>query len=261
MSILKIHDEAEYSKSYLYETWKNQQQNNYFLLSNNIIEYLKLIKNPAMNLYLFYVSKSNNKQGYSTWSINNISEILNTSIKTLTNWNSTLQDAGLILRIPRRYNSYKTQLLPTSDFTISIDSKVKLKNTIDAISDVGYNINDNIIIICNDNVYMQFNHKYSIKGNSITRRITVFFKNDKSIAMSETSSEELVEWSDILISNYLKRTSLVIKLNPNHELVSNDSSDTKTKIVDQIFQELAEQDDSVSLFKDKYNKIENINLT
>ena len=261
MSLLKIHDEAGYSKSYLYETWKKQQKNSYFLLSNNIIEYLKMIKNPAMNLYLFYVSKSNNAQGYSTWSINNIAEILNTSIKTLTNWNSTLQDAGLILRIPRMYNSYRTQLLPTSDFTISIDNKDKLKHMINAISDIGYNVDNNIVIICNDNVYIQFSNKYAVKKNSITRRITVFFKNDKVIPVSKELSEGLVEWTDVLINDDLKKTSLVINVNPNNEFVKIDSSDEKSDIVKKIYQELAEDDDSVDLFKKKYQQGPDINLT
>ena len=117
-------DDPAGENSFLYREWMKikKEQGGYFILANNILQYLPLLKNSAaINLYLYYTEVARNLEGFSWHSISTISKRLQTSERTINNWNNVLLDAGLILRNSGTKNSYVTQLLPLEDFLLNID--------------------------------------------------------------------------------------------------------------------------------------------
>lgn len=168
---------------YLYRTWLIQQRNKktgYFTMSNNIQEYLPLIKSPALNLYLFYAIHAKNELGYSYYSNERIARELQVSQKTISNWNKTLQDIGLITRKAQANSSSMTYLLPTSDFFIPNTNKNELAPLLKLIgTNEGYKIITPITLTIVTNViknylYFPYYKIYTNKdGYSITRRITI----------------------------------------------------------------------------------------
>lgn len=163
---------------YFYKKWLEQQKEGYFLMSNSIEEYLPLIKSPAMNLYLFYAIHAKNKEGSSFYGTDKIAKILHVSKKTLTNWNSILQNAGLITRIPVPNASTITQLRPTSDFTIDLVDKDAADKVTIALAQDGFKIQTVISYILLSSKkqsakFLQFKRAFGTKSNSINRFVTL----------------------------------------------------------------------------------------
>lgn len=139
--------------SSLYSSWLNYvktEKTGYFSVSNGITSYLPLIKSPAINLYLYYCYRADNDKGDSFASIERIADDLGVSKKTINNWNSTLLDLGLILRIDKAYKSTTTQLLPVSDFIMDIANDANIDVTSmqkTLINQLGYKRKTSIAIV------------------------------------------------------------------------------------------------------------------
>lgn len=147
MPNLKLNYNNMDTENIIYESWKQQQKSNYAIINNNIEEYLPLISTPAINLYIFYLIHSNNKNGTSYFSTDSISRKLKVSKKTINNWNAQLQDAGLIAR-KRIYNSNSiTQLLPLSNFIIT--ANLNYSEITEDLKNFGYKKDSNLIFNIN----------------------------------------------------------------------------------------------------------------
>lgn len=260
MGLLNINSTKGFSNSHIYALWKQKQKNNYFIINNDIVDYLPLIKTPALNLYLFFASKSKNETGQSTWSNSSIANQLGVSNKTIVNWISTLQDAGLILRFTRKNTSSITQLLPLNDFDIQIKDHSQITNFFDAIDNYGYNVFNNQIIILQNEVYVQFKKMY---GNppkkTVTRNIIIHFKYTDEYQINDSNADLI--WSNKITNNDLKsrtNNSLIIALNPNGNLIQKWKKENpkidNIKLVTELFDDLSGNTDSVEQFKVEYKK-------
>lgn len=144
--------------SFLYKEWLKikKEQGGYFLLANNILQYLPLLKNSAaMNLYLYYTEVARNQGGFSWHSISRIAKELHTSERTINNWNNVLQKAGLILRVSGAKSSYVTQLLPLEDFLLNVDH-LKINKVEDHLSDAKFKFQTSICVYIK---YLNQDHK------------------------------------------------------------------------------------------------------
>lgn len=152
----------------LYNYWLQQQKaskTGYFLLSNNIQEYLPMLKTPALNLYIFYAIHAKNEYGSSYYSNERIAKELGVSQKTISNWNRLLQDIGLITRKAQQNSSSITYLLPTSDFTIKSNDQEKIGEIINLLDTEKYIMNTPITItVINNNPPQTFRY-YQFQKN------------------------------------------------------------------------------------------------
>ena len=166
--------------SFLYNKWTQYVKDNktgYFMLSNSLEDYLPYISSAAINLYVFYAIHAKSNEGYSYYSNETISRILNVSQKTITNWNKTLQDLGLIARRAKSNSSSDTYLLPLSDFIIDL-SKINNddREVMDFLNQEGYSKRTfiNLYVSSEPNkryCYSIFERNYAVKDFKMTRKI------------------------------------------------------------------------------------------
>lgn len=178
----------------IYKEWldfvKTQKSVGYFIVSNDIEEYLPFIKSPAINLYLFYAAHAKNGKGFSFYSIDKLAEKLKVTPKTINNWNATLSDLGLIFRSPNSYHSSRTQLLPTTNFLIdpkkNITSSEMVINTL--TNDLGYKVQTKISILSlNGNTstlksYQLYKRTYAIQKKGEINRYVAMLLNEEKIS-------------------------------------------------------------------------------
>lgn len=176
----------------IYKEWlnfvKTQKNVGYFIISNNIEEYLPFIKSPAINLYLFYAAHAKNGKGFSFYSIDKLAEKLKVTPKTINNWNATLSDLGLIFRSSNSYHSSRTQLLPATNFLIDPKKNITSPEmVIDTLTnDLGYKAQTKISILSsngNTNIlkfYQLYKRTYSIqKRGAINRYVAMLLKEEE----------------------------------------------------------------------------------
>lgn len=102
-----------------YERWRSFRQNsneNYFILPKELEKYLPSINTRAINLYLLYCFKADNKTGTSYPSVDYCSNTLKVSSRSIDSWNAILVNLGLIYRSAETYRSKTTYILPISDY-------------------------------------------------------------------------------------------------------------------------------------------------
>lgn len=120
----------QYKKSY--KEWRNFRKDtkeNYFIIPKELERYLSLISTRALNLYLYYCFKSKNETGESWYAIKTIAEELGTSPRSINTWNSTLEEAGLIVRDRDHSRSKTTFLLPLSNYYL-LENDLSIKEVI-----------------------------------------------------------------------------------------------------------------------------------
>ena len=98
-----------------------------FARLSDISNYLPLLKSGPLSLYILYVLKANNDRGSSFWSIDALAKKLQTTTKSITNWNTKLIDLGLIRRLKGLGKSTTTVLLPTSPIIINEKNQESIK--------------------------------------------------------------------------------------------------------------------------------------
>lgn len=187
--------------SYLYQEWKKQQSVGYAILSNHIEDYLPYITAPALKLYLFYVIHANNDSGSSYYSNNSIARRLKVSEKTINNWNASLQDIGLISRTRAFNSSSTTQLLPLSDFIITLDSSINSNNAIENLNTEGYH-EESLLYISyypkklnmQTEKYVFYKRDYTIKKTSKQKAHTI----TRYVAVQVTYNTKELEQAKIL---------------------------------------------------------------
>jgi len=120
----------QYKKSY--KEWRNFRKDtkeNYFIIPKELERYLSLISTRALNLYLYYCFKSRNETGESWYAIKSIAEDLGASSRSINTWNSTLEEAGLIVRDHGHSKSKTTFLLPLSNYYL-LENDLSIKEVI-----------------------------------------------------------------------------------------------------------------------------------
>lgn len=248
---------ATYNASYLFNAWTRyvkKEKAGYFTISNKLEEYLPYIKSPALNLYTFYAIHARNEQGYSYYSNATLSEILQVSPKTITNWNATLQDLGLIYRDKRNNSSWLTYLLPLSDFAINISNKNNLGDLKELLHHLGYKESNTVHLYINTvklATPKSIKYKYTIyqkkikdnKKTLITRNI--FLRdNDKTDSLQLPNNINEFTWQE-------KEGKTIIIWTPSKNKKENNTKQNRLSIVKQL-----DSPKNVELFKKKYSAIE-----
>lgn len=120
----KLNDSEYLKKNYFsWRKFRKESNSNYYILPVEIKEYLPLIKSNALNLYLFYCLNANNENGTSWYSTDSLAKELDTTTRSINNWNKDLVQLGLILRVTDKNKSATTFLLPISDYYIKVISE------------------------------------------------------------------------------------------------------------------------------------------
>lgn len=243
--------------SFLYQEWKSQQAAGYAILSNHIEDYLPYLAAPVLKLYLFYLIHANNDLGNSYYSNNLIARKLKVSEKTINNWNASLQDIGLISRTRAFNSSSTTQLLPLSDFVITLEDSMNSNNTIESLGNEGYH-SENILYISyypkklnmQTEKYVFYKRDYTIKQtnkkqpHTITRYVAVQVKYN----LNELETSEIQEinnefsWLELPQPNSLH----IVWQNTN----INEIKESKKAIILQL-----KTPDSQINFKQKYDRL------
>lgn len=117
-------DKEDYTKKQHYESsyghWRNYRSDldmPFMMVPVEILDYTSSIKSKALNLYIYYCRRANNKTGKSWPAIETTATDLDVSTKSVNNWNSELESLGLIARINEGHNSKTTYLLPISSYS------------------------------------------------------------------------------------------------------------------------------------------------
>lgn len=114
-----------------YQHWREFQQendSNFLILNDSFKQYLPILKTGALNLYLFYSFHSKNKTGENWYSLDTLAKELNTSKRSIINWNEELQNVGLIYRQDEGKASKTTFLMPTSNFFLDLRGKTNFED-------------------------------------------------------------------------------------------------------------------------------------
>lgn len=113
-----------------YEYWRKCMKDtnaNFYILSNDLVKYLPVLKSGAMNLYLYYCFSANNKTGENWKSTDTIARELETTTRSINNWNNDLKQLGLISRKSKNKSSKTTFLLPISNFFVDYSNRISPK--------------------------------------------------------------------------------------------------------------------------------------
>lgn len=119
---LKNTKTKEYGDSYgQWRKYNKDAQNTFHILPSGIKKYLPYFDGKAMNLYLFYCLHSRNETGESWYSTKRCAEELGVTVRSINNWNTILEDIGLIVRAANNHTSKSTFLLPLSNYVVKED--------------------------------------------------------------------------------------------------------------------------------------------
>lgn len=108
---------------YKISTNKSNKNYRFAKLDSNFNAFLPYLKDGAVKLYLHYVLAANNENGDSWHSIDTISKKLDTTDRSVGNWNNELEDLGLIYRASSGKRSKTTYVLPLTGFANQMSVK------------------------------------------------------------------------------------------------------------------------------------------
>lgn len=90
-------------------------------VDSNFTAFLPHLTDGAVKLYLYYSIAANNETGESWHSIDTISKKLDATERSVSNWNSQLEDLGLIFRTNTGKKSKTTFVLPLTGFAVNMN--------------------------------------------------------------------------------------------------------------------------------------------
>lgn len=91
-----------------YSDWKNKKKEEkvpFFPIYNEFLPYLRDLTPGAISLYIFFGIHSKSYTGDSFYKIESIADFFGKSTRTISNWISELENAGLIVRKQKKFNS------------------------------------------------------------------------------------------------------------------------------------------------------------
>lgn len=109
----------------VYKNWREYRhlsKEGFAIVPNNLTKYLPFFETKALGLYMFYCFKANNETGESFYGTETIASELGKSTRTINQWNSYLEDFGLIKRINNNKSAKSTFILPISDHYIYVEN-------------------------------------------------------------------------------------------------------------------------------------------
>ena len=233
--------------TFLYNKWIQYVKDNktgYFMLPNSLENYLPYIGSAAINLYVFYAIHAKNGEGHSYYSNETIARTLNVTQKTITNWNKTLQDLGLIIRKSRSNSSSDTYMLPLSDFIIDLKSVNNDKNkVINFLEQEGYRNKGNINLYVTSESgkiykYNLFERTYSVKDFKMIRKI-LLAKVEVNNNLSKIHTSDELMW--------FEKNGFYIVWNAKK---SDNVSKNRLDLVSQL-----DSEDKVNAFKRNYQQL------
>lgn len=89
-------------------------------VDSNFVNFLAYLNDGAVKLYLYYAVAAKNDTGGSWHSVDTISQKLDTSGRSIGNWNRQLEDLGLIFRTSNGKKSKTTFVLPLTSFAVKM---------------------------------------------------------------------------------------------------------------------------------------------
>jgi len=126
--------DIDYFYKQQYENWRNdlkskEFESTFFILYKGFDIHLREISPGPLKLYLFYGFHAKNDTGLLWYGVEKISEYFNVSERTINNWNSELEDRGLIARVSKERGRNKTTyLLPFSLNLIHLQDITTIEN-------------------------------------------------------------------------------------------------------------------------------------
>ena len=104
-----------------WRTCQSESIEPYYLLNTEFKKYLPYLTTGALKLYLHYCFSARNDTGESWYGRDSIAKELNTTTRSIDEWNSQLIDLNLIYRGSNNKSSTSTFILPISDYFLKID--------------------------------------------------------------------------------------------------------------------------------------------
>lgn len=108
-----------YSKS----TSKSNKEFRFAKVDSNFINFLPHLNDGAVKLYLYYAVAAKNDTGASWHGVDTISKKLDTTGRSIGNWNRRLEDLGLIFRTSNGKKSKTTFVLPLTSFAVEMSEQ------------------------------------------------------------------------------------------------------------------------------------------
>lgn len=108
-----------YSKS----TGKSNKEFRFAKVDSNFINFLPHLNDGAVKLYLYYAVAAKNDTGESWHSVDTISKKLDTTGRSIGNWNRQLEELGLIFRTSNGKKSKTTFVLPLTSFAVKMSAQ------------------------------------------------------------------------------------------------------------------------------------------
>lgn len=103
-------------------TGKSNKNFRFARVDSNFVNFLPYLKDGAVKLYLYYAAAANNDTGESWHSIDTISKKLSATERSIGNWNSQLENMGLIYRTSTGKRSKATFVLPLTGFAVKVSA-------------------------------------------------------------------------------------------------------------------------------------------
>lgn len=118
-----------------YRIGTNKSNKNYRFakVDSNFNAFLPYLRDGATKLYLHYVLAANNESGDSWHSIDAIGKKIDTTDRSIGNWNNELEDLGLIYRVSNGKKSKTTYVLPLTGFAFKMSIE-KINQIFDELS-------------------------------------------------------------------------------------------------------------------------------
>lgn len=114
--ITKEKDEVNITNTYKnWRDYRHSTKEGFAIVPNVFEKYLPFFETKALGLYIFYCLKANNDTGESYYGTETIASKLNKSTRTINQWNTYLEDFGLIKRMNNNMSAKSTFILPISD--------------------------------------------------------------------------------------------------------------------------------------------------
>ena len=111
------------SEFYSKGTGKSNKEFRFAKVGSNFINFLPHLNDGAVKLYLYYAVAANNDTGASWHSVDTISKKLDTTGRSIGNWNRQLENLGLIFRANTGKKSKTTFVLPLTSFAVKMSAQ------------------------------------------------------------------------------------------------------------------------------------------
>lgn len=104
-------------------TGQSNKEFRFAKVDSNFVNFLPHLNDGAVKLYLYYAVAAKNDTGASWHGVDTISQKLDTSGRSIGNWNRQLEDLGLIFRTSNGKKSKTTFVIPLTSFAVKMSEQ------------------------------------------------------------------------------------------------------------------------------------------